>query len=240
MVKVALFVLFLSLCALPRNQAIAQFTLNCPQLSPVQRNDVLRLLIDTRKSLAIEWLGEELPLWESPCNVSIVINNRNGGGSTTYTLNNGKITGLNSEITGNYQTVIDNVIPHEVMHMVLVDSVRGIIPRWLDEGIASCCETYGERLRTHNKYYKRIMPFSQITQIKEYPSDQAACLSMYAQGTSMCQWLISLKGKREIVAFAVSCRNGADQQKAFYKHYGFTNYENAQNHYEQWLKNCEK
>ena len=77
------------------------------------------------------------------------------------------------------------------------------LPRWADEGICTTVEHDSERSKHEVKLReflrsRRGIPMNQLFLLTEYPSD---VLPMYAQGYSVCQFLIAQKGPQEFIRF---------------------------------------
>src|SRR5690606_19789169 len=89
-----------------------------------------------RKTLAIEWLGSEIPAWRKACTVELVPADHSGGGSTFYGFDvSGRAFDLEGKWSGPEDRLLQDVIPHEVLHTILASHL-GEVPRWADEGAA--------------------------------------------------------------------------------------------------------
>lgn len=180
---------------------------------------------------AMEFLGRPIADWSSPCLVDIQLAGGNGG-ATTFAFTNGdfgKPFGWKMSIQGTPNGLLEDTIPHEVMHMVTAEAFQRMTPRWIDEGIATTTETEtGGQAKLKNLLNQfmqqgRIKDFSSIMNKKEYPRDM---LTIYAQGNSISNYLIEkggggIIGKRKLYeAFGYANQHG--WPAALNKYYGFS------------------
>ena len=89
-----------------------------------------------RKTLAVRWLGEEMPDWKTPCPLKVTLSNNGAGGATTFAFDHGRILSREMDIEGSLDRLLTSVLPHEITHTVLAYSFRRSIPLWADEGAA--------------------------------------------------------------------------------------------------------
>jgi hypothetical protein len=155
-----------------------------------------------RRDLATYWLGGELPPWPTPCPIRVVAgSNLAAQGVTTY--NRSPVRDFQMEVIGSPQRILDSVLPHEVTHTILATYFGRPLPRWADEGICTTVEHASERQKHETKLReflrsRRGIAMNKLFLMTEYPSD---VLPLYAQGYSVCQFLIAQQGPREFVAF---------------------------------------
>ena len=84
-----------------------------------------------RSQLSMEWLGESIPNWSSPCTMNVHIGqNLGAGGATTFLFDRGEVYGWRMNIQGSRQRIFDSVLPHEITHMILASHFREPLPRW--------------------------------------------------------------------------------------------------------------
>ena len=193
---------------------------------------------------AMEWIGKPLADWNQPAVVTMQLSNRGNGGATTFQFGQfgtgGKPQGYRMNIQGTPDGLLSDVIPHETMHMITADAFQQPTPRWIDEGIATTTETTNEQQKhkmmlSQFMQQRRIMDFSSVMGMKEYPSDM---LSIYAQGNSLSNFLIEkggggISGKRTLFqAFSYANQNG--WPASLKKYYGFSDTRQFQN---EWLQN---
>jgi hypothetical protein len=191
-----------------------------------------------RRELAGLWLGEELPNWSSKCPIVVKVGDKLGaGGATTFRFLGNDIS-CEMNIQGSEKRIIDSVLPHEISHTIFATYLKSPVPRWLDEGAATCMEHYSERENYRNmigyflqKNVQRCLPFNRMVALKEYPDD---VMPFYAQGYSVAEYLITIGGHRLLIKFAKTAIETDDWNFALRKHYGIANLGELQKNY--WLE----
>jgi len=192
-----------------------------------------------RQVQAEAWLGYTLPNWDAPCEVTLkrTGENSSGGGATSFVVDQGKAQQFTGTWLGTEQTLLKNIIPHEVVHTVLVTHFRNYVPRWLDEGAATYVETpemqlFQQQQLVHCLRSGRGIPTSNLVAFREYPKD---VLAFYAQAISQTRFLIELKGKREFVPF-VELVLQIGPEAALRQAYGLENLNRFQEVWLSWVK----
>jgi len=186
-----------------------------------------------RRDLAIYWLGGELPPWPNPCPIRVVAGpNLAAQGVTTY--NRSPVRDFQMEVVGSPQRILDSVLPHEVTHTILATYFGRPLPRWADEGICTTVEHHSERAKHEAKLReflrsRRGIAMNKLFLMTEYPSD---VLPMYAQGYSVCQFLIAQQGPRALVAFLGDYMQKPSWTQHVRNHYGYESLAELQ---EAWL-----
>jgi hypothetical protein len=192
-----------------------------------------------RRSLAIEWLGHELPDWAEPCPIKARVAGRLGaGGATSFVFDQGEVFGWRMEIQGSRERVLDSVLPHEITHTIFASHFRQPLPRWADEGACTTVEHNSEiakqeRLLIECLQTRRGIPFSHMFAMKEYPQD---VLPLYAQGHSLAQLLIDRRGKAAFLEFLADGMGDENWPRAIRQHYGYPNLLVLQNSWLQWIR----
>ena len=191
----------------------------------------------SRKELAVQWLGHELPNWSSPCLVTIKQTNSHGGGSTSFAFDNDQATQFTGIWEGSSKAILDDVIPHEVLHTVLATHAKRAIPRWADEGAACFVEgaeiqkIYHASLITCLKA-NRCFPTAELFRATEYPKDWEA---FYAQSISIGSFLIQANQQRGFVAFIEDgFANG--WPTAVTEHFGYRDAKELQDSWMEWVR----
>ncbi|HYO25211.1 MAG TPA: hypothetical protein VEQ85_09690 [Lacipirellulaceae bacterium] len=197
-----------------------------------------------RKSLAVEWLGQELPRWGQPCPIKAsVAPNLGAGGATSFVFDQGQVFGWRMNVQGSRERVLDSVLPHEITHTIFATHFRQPVPRWADEGACTTVEHRSEIakqermlldfLRVRPGERGRGIPFDDMFVMREYPED---VLPLYAQGHSLSVFLIGQKGKREFLAYLADGMQHGDWRKATRDHYGYEHLLALQNSWLDWVK----
>lgn len=191
-----------------------------------------------RHELAISWLGQPMPRWNWPCKVTVRVGpNLGAGGETTFLFNQGEVYGWRMTIQGSRERVLDSVLPHEITHMVFASHFRQALPRWADEGGATSVEYVGE-LSKHRKmlveflHSRRGIAFNRMFSMTEYPRD---VMPLYAQGFSLCEFLIRQGGRRKFVAYLGDGLKGDQWVAATERHYGYEGLGPLQSAWVNWV-----
>lgn len=177
-----------------------------------------------RHDLAVHWLGQDLPQWSRPCPITVQVGPGLGaGGATTFVFNKGEVFGWRMTIQGSRERVLDSVLPHEITHMVFASHFRCPLPRWADEGGATSVEHKSE-LDKHRKMLvqfltsRRGIAFNRMFSMVNYPRD---IMPLYAQGFTLCEFLIQQGGRRKFVNYLRAGMQGdqwASATKTYYGH----------------------
>ncbi|MDR2344884.1 MAG: hypothetical protein LBE18_02355 [Planctomycetaceae bacterium] len=191
-----------------------------------------------RRELSLLWLGEELPAWTSKFPITIRVGDNLGAGGSTTFIFQGDIVHGEMNIQGSEKRILDSVLPHEISHTIFATYFKTPIPRWLDEGAATCVEHHSEKenyrqmiLYFLQKDVRKCLPFNRMTTLKEYPED---ILPFYAQGYSVAEYLITVGGHQLLIKFAGTAIETGDWNFALNKHYGIANLGELQKNY--WLE----
>lgn len=186
-----------------------------------------------RDDLAEYWLGQRLPDWPTPCPIEVVAGPRLAAqGVTTYTRS--PIGNFQMEVVGTPERILDSVLPHEVTHTVLATHFGRPLPRWADEGICTTVEHSAERNKHEAKLReflstRRGIAMNRLFLLTEYPADM---LPMYAQGYSVCRFLIEQSGPRRFIKFLEDYMQRPSWTANVQTHYGYESLEELQ---QQWL-----
>jgi hypothetical protein len=192
-----------------------------------------------RQQLALQWLGRELGPWSSPCTLNVVAGNIPAQGVTTYQRYPGYVGDFQMEVVGTPERILDSVLPHEVTHAVLATHFGRPLPRWADEGISTTVEHPAEKAKHDAKLReflqtKRGLPMNRMFMMKEYPPDM---LPLYAQGYSVCRFLIEQQGHREFIQFIDDYMKQGSWTQAVQKHYGYSSLGELQDSWLAWVAN---
>jgi len=188
-----------------------------------------------RHDLADHWLGRTLPPWPQPCPIRVVAGNIPAQGVTTYNPN--PVSNFQMEVVGTPERILDSVLPHEVTHTILATHFGRPLPRWADEGICTTVEHASERQKHEEKLQeflrtRRGIAMNKLFLLTEYPSD---VLPMYAQGYSVCQFLIAQRGAQNFVTFLGDYMARPSWTENVKRHYGYDSLAELQEQWLQWV-----
>lgn len=189
-----------------------------------------------RRDLAIHWLGKELPPWPAPCPIRVIAGDHLAAqGVTTY--HRSPVRDFQMEVVGSTERILDSVLPHEVTHTLLATHFGRPLPRWADEGICTTVEHPVERQKHEAKLReflstRRGISMNKLFLMTEYPAD---VLPMYAQGYSVCQFLIAQRGPRQFVDFVGDYMRNPSWTQNVRKHYGYESLAELQQLWLAWV-----
>ncbi|WP_235908828.1 hypothetical protein [Roseiconus nitratireducens] len=201
--------------------------------TPELAQSVAREAEKFRDELALYWLGKRLPPWGTPCPIEVKAGPHLAAqGVTTY--NRSPVSNFQMEVIGTPERILDSVLPHEVTHTVLATHFGRPLPRWADEGICTTVEHDAEKQKHEAKLReflrtRRGIAMNQLFLLTEYPSDM---LPMYAQGYSVCRFLIEQSGPRQFINFLTDYMQHPSWTDNVRKHYGYESLAKLQ---ERWL-----
>lgn len=193
-----------------------------------------------RERLSTEWLGYQLPQWQTPCPIKVFAGKRGAGGKTTFVMDNGTIAKWDMEVEGTRESILDSVLPHEITHTILATYFAPLgrpVPRWADEGAATWVEHDSEKQK-HDRFLVdalqtgRGLPFATMFTLKEYPAD---IWPLYAQGYSVTSFLIAQKGQQTFVAFLEMGMKTNDWVAAVQTYYGYPRIGKLQLAWNDWV-----
>ena len=147
-----------------------------------------------RERSARYWSGHSLPgRWSSPCPVQWSTRSGPGSGLTCFQIQNGEVFGWQMTLRGDRDTVLHDVLPHEVDHTVRASLCRRPLPRWLDEGCATLfeSETSHEQLRRQRQSATATLLTPKTIDQLSYPATADDTARLYAEGFSLVEYLLS-------------------------------------------------
>ncbi len=192
-----------------------------------------------RKTLAEDWLGEEMKPWFKPCTLTVKVGQIGAGGATTFAFDRGEVFGWRMNVQGSMERILDSVIPHEVSHTILACHFRRPLPRWADEGAATLIEHESERRRQALLLQQvwntsQRIPLKKLLSIKDYPREMQHVLTLYAEGYSLADFLVQAGGKTRYLEFLETAhRNGWD--RAIEEHYRLEGVDDLESRWNKWI-----
>jgi hypothetical protein len=197
-----------------------------------------------RRDLAIEWLGRELPPWQTPCPIRAdVATNLGAGGATSFVFHGGMPGQWTMQIQGSRERVLDSVLPHEITHTIFATHFGRPLPRWADEGACTTVEHPSEKAKQEKFLIQfmtpdargntRSIPFNRMFKMKDYPPD---ILPLYSQGYSLARYFIQQGGKRKYVDYVGEGMRTGNWPAATQKYYGFADLSELQLTWMEWVR----
>lgn len=143
-----------------------------------------------------KWLGS-VPTWAQPCAIHFTPMAAGAPvGVTTFTFGRKEgapvVESATMELKGEFLSVLNNELPHEVTHAVVAHHFAKPLPRWADEGIALQAESFDSQFYHETKAREllnlgRGIRLRVLFRMTEYPQD---LLVLYAQGHSVVRFLL--------------------------------------------------
>ena len=188
-----------------------------------------------RKSLAIKWLGRELPTWAAKCPIRVTLTGGEAGGETSFSFSGGRVSDQRMKVEGRIDRILASSLPHEVTHTVFAAYFGGPMPRWADEG-ASLLSEDAREIGRHDNIVASLLnrrgeyPLGRLFVIEEYPSD---LMGFYGQGYSVSRFLVEMGGRPRFLKFVKDGMNGAWDQAAK-AHYGLADCRELDRAWRSW------
>lgn len=192
-----------------------------------------------RRELAMEWLGRELPPWQSPIPVTVYAGPQLGaGGATSFMFDRGVPFGWRMNLQGSQERILDSVLPHEVTHTIFATHFGQPLPRWADEGACTTVEHSSEKIKQQRLLIEflttgRGIAFNQMFAMRDYPED---ILPLYSQGYSLARFLIQQHGRRRFIQYVGDGMEWNNWTAATKKHYGYENLSELQITWLDWVR----
>lgn len=195
------WILIAAFCSLGAQHQTTNFLVQAPTVQIAQQ--IGQYAEHYRREKALQWLGYEMPPWRTPCPLHVTVNMEGPSGATSFHFVQGTILSMKMEIQGPLDRLLASVLPHEITHTVFAHHFRQPVPRWADEGGSVLSEDEIEKNR-HDKLTRQILnqgkqiPLRRLFALKEYPRE---VMCLYAQGYSMCHFLVSRSDRRTFLSF---------------------------------------
>jgi hypothetical protein len=190
--------------------------------------ELLSVAEQSRIQSAMFWTGSALPgRWYKPCPISVerpvaagasTGSRTSGTGKTVFRIADGEVFGWKMSVAGPRQSILQDVVPHEVDHMVRATLVRRPIVRWLDEGSAALQESPEAHRQLRDMIHRD--PGFEISQSflegTEYPADSVHLTRLYAGGFSAVEFLLERGGPKRLLDLQRSDRSTVEGLQSIY------------------------
>jgi hypothetical protein len=158
---------------------------------------------------------------------------------TLLEVGEGRVWMRRVSVRGDVGLDFDQVLKHEVTHVVLADVFRDFqIPRWLDEGIAVAEEQSSRRRQINQQLLEAVevsrhADLSDLLCMSRFPADRTRADVLYAQSASLVEFLLTKKSPVVLVNFAKCCRTQS-LEESMRRHFGFDSMEQAERAWLDW------
>jgi len=166
--------------------------------------EIVTIAEQARRDSARFWTGNDLPgNWSAPCPIRVTNRLPEGTGVSRFRFENGEVFGWQMEVSGSTVTLQQDVLPHEVDHLVRASLVRHPVERWLDEGCASLMESAEshQRLRQFAQQLPVEFPSLEWLQQTQNPRTPQELTRLYSGGFSLVEFLLSRGDPARLLAF---------------------------------------
>lgn len=174
-----------------------------------------------RQSLFKFWFDGRMPNWSAPAKLHVTTGPASG--QSLFDFERGEVINWNVTVTGrDLEEVIEDVLPHEINHLVFASHFRKPLPRWYDEGAA----VWVQRKDTAANFtailsQQEQIPFRQLLVMREYAAGSAVG-SQYAQGVVLTDLLMRRGDAEDYVELAENYLAGKTWDQAFHSVYKLT------------------
>jgi hypothetical protein len=190
-----------------------------------------------RKALAKRWLGKEIPDWSQRCPICVRIDSVCGG-SSSFNFANCQDIGLRPRMNlqGSVDSILTNVLPHEMTHVVLACHFLKPTARWADEAAAMLSESDQQCARYRNAFRSMPLPrrmygLDHLLEMTDYPREPKL---FYDQSYSIASFLVGLKDRATFLKFIRA--GGSDGwAQAAKVHYKFDSLNGLESAWLAWL-----
>lgn len=188
-----------------------------------------------RKTVALAWLGRELPGWPARCPIRVTLTAGEAGGETGFTFGGSRVQSQSIRVEGRLDRILASALPHEVTHTIFAAYFGGPMPRWADEGAALLSEDLRETTRHDQIVFDLLarrgeFPLGKLFGFEEYPND---LMGFYGQGYSVSRFLVETGGRPRFLKFVKDgTKSGWDA--AAKSHYGLADCRELDRAWRSW------
>lgn len=188
-----------------------------------------------RESIAVEWLGQELPDGIGRAVITVVISTNEDTG-ITWAMDDPERKFHDVWLTTSIDRAVGTTLAHEIAHVVLAEYARpNRIPAWFNEGVASTQDDNERQLVRQNTLskYSQDGPWPSLQKLFEMSRIPHGDVASYTVSSSVVQYLAQRGGKKKAVRFAL---DGKIQgwERALRDHYGIRNIDELQLAWKRW------
>jgi hypothetical protein len=197
---------------------------------------IARIAEKTRLDMHRKWFGGDGEAWHAPCEVVIhrdvesytqltQVPGTSPGHSRIETDPGGRIVSRRVDVRSNFWGMKENILPHEITHVVLAGQFNGKYPpRFADEGIAVLSEPQ-KQIDQHLKNFAntdpaKIFGMKELMELGDYPKPSRVP-TFYAQSVSVTHFLTAKKDPVTLTNF-LRTAGKKGYEAASQEHYGVT------------------
>jgi len=190
-----------------------------------------------RKNIALEWLGEELPIGAGETIININFSDAVDHG-VTWVIDSPKIKSHKMYLTTSRQRALGSTLAHETTHVVLSTKFGypNFLPDWVEEGIASRYDDPKRRQR-RQKWLRdcvRTGRWPDVERVLEAEKIIGFDSSGYIVAESIVEFLLARGNKPTLFRFAQAGRQNG-WRVALKRHYKLRDPEALQQAWQGWV-----
>jgi hypothetical protein len=165
-------------------------------------DEVLRNAELLRKTIARDWLGEELPRGHGMASIHIRVADNADEGETWVADDPDKACHVMWLSTDGRK--VPTALRHEVTHVVLGTKLHGRLPRWIEEGSACLDDTPHQKLRRQRVIAQMVRnrKWRSLSQLLTDTKLECTDITSYAVATSLTNFFLERGDKSKLLLFA--------------------------------------
>ncbi len=219
---------------------------NFSVLTPAQPSDqeakafaekVLRQAEHYRKSLATEWLGEELPAGAGRTIINVSFTDKDT--ALTWPIDSHRRKCHMLYLSTSPERALGSALKHEMVHVIMATRFgqgKGL-PIWIEEGIAS---RYDDQARVAKRraivnWYARTGRWPDLADVLGRQKISRRDASAYSVAASVTDFLLSRGDRQTVVNFGLEVTS-TDIQTALRKHYKIRSVGDFQTVWQNWVR----
>ncbi len=190
-----------------------------------------------RKTLASDWLGEELPVGAGRTIINVAFSNKDS--ALTWPIDNRRRKCHMLYLSTSPERALGSALKHEMVHVIMATRFgQGCgLPIWLEEGIASRYDDQSRisKRRAIANWYAQTEQWPNITDVLGRQKISTRDTSAYAIAASVTNFLLSRADRRTLVIFGAEAA-ATNLEAALRKHYQIRSTHELQIAWQNWVQ----
>lgn len=183
--------------------------------------------------------------WDNRAKVYVYDNVEDYRAATGQPIWSGGAAAVTDKIIYTYlydKSFFETTLPHEIGHIIFREFVgfgNGAIPLWLEEGVASYQEksrySMADRVVREAVEKESFMPLEKLSSLDLLTADNDTVQLFYLESFSLVEFLLKKFGREAFMHFCRSLRDKKNLEKAITLSYPFSNLQEFQEAWKQYL-----